>query len=208
MAIISLARLTSGTQTQVDAESRSLAIQRALGNQPAQNSVLIGNVPRIWPELQKYVNDNSGTSLDFPSVPPPQFIWDSTTFTGGEVRYFAQAFNIESTQEHIIYVAVFADNAHRLFIEERAPSGTLVQSFTPEGFGLQDGLMVPTASQTDDVTTPFNWQKIRLWSSDDIEPTSTDNFIVFSFEVMNYNTTDTVNPAGLAYFIDIYRESN
>ena len=90
-----------------------------------------------------------------------------------------------------------------MFIEERRPGGALAQSFTPEG-GLVDGLMVPQASQTDDTTFPFNWQKIRLWSSDGIDPESIDNYLVVSFEVMNYLTADTINPAGLAYLVDIY----
>jgi hypothetical protein len=212
LAIVDLARLTSGTHTQTDSVSRSNAIQKALrkvqGLSPIQDSVLIGNVPSIWPELTEYVNDNRGLlNEDIPQVPPPEFIWDQRNFPGGEVRYFAQAFNIDSIREHVIFTAVFADNAHRFFIEERAPGGTLIQSFTPDG-GLVDGLMVPQASQTDDTTSPYNWQKIRLWSSDDIDPQSANNFFVFSFEVMNYLTADTVNPAGLAYLIDIYRTNN
>ncbi len=208
MAIADLARLTSGTHTQTDSVSRSNAIQKALrkaqGLSPIQDSVLIGNVPSIWPVLSKYANDDSGGGDQaIITVPPPEFIWDQRNFPGGEIRYFAHAVKFTSPNDHLVISAVFADNAHRLFIEERGPGGALIQSFTPVG-GLADGLMVPQASQTDDTTSPFNWQKIRLWSSDDIIPESTNNYLVVSFEVMNYLTADTLNPAGLAYFIDIY----
>ncbi|HHY83608.1 MAG TPA: hypothetical protein GX505_13170 [Clostridiales bacterium] len=210
MAVIELARLVSGTNTQASSVDRSDACLKAIRKlqnlSPTQDAVLIGNVPRVWPELQKYENDNSGANTPsiFWSVPSPQFVWDDDSFEGGEIRYFAQAFKIESLDEHTIFVAVFADNAHRLFIEERTGGNSVIKTFNPKG-GFEDGLMVASASFTDDTTTPFNWQKIRLWSSDDIRPVSTDNYLVFSFEVLNYDTTDTLNPAGLAYFIDIYR---
>jgi len=66
--------------------------------------------------------------------------------------------------------------------------------------------MTPNASQTDDTDFPFNWQKVRLWSSNGIEPDSTSNFLVISFEVINYLPIGSVNPSGLAYLVDVYRE--
>jgi len=91
---------------------------------------LIGNVPRLWPELSKYENDTSGGfSPDIISVPPPEFIWDQESFPPGQIKYFAQAFQFDATVEHAVFAAVFADNAHVLYIEERDINGNLVQSF-------------------------------------------------------------------------------
>ncbi|HHY83609.1 MAG TPA: hypothetical protein GX505_13175 [Clostridiales bacterium] len=209
MALIPVTRLTSGINTQTDSTSRENAVEKAInkltGDDPTQDSVLIGNVPKLWPELSKYENDTSGSgSPDIISVPPPQFIWNQASFPAGQVQYFAQAYQIESGDQHVVFVAVFADNAHELYIEEYTPEGEFAQRITPED-GLTDGLMVASASLTDDTDFPFNWQKVRLWSSS-FEPLNADGYLVISFKAINYDAIDSVNPAGLAYLVDVYRE--
>jgi hypothetical protein len=210
--LVDLKRITSGTNTQVDSTSRENAIQKAIHKVTlsigTQDAVIIGNAPGgIWPVLSTYENDTSG-GIAFEEflfvAPPPQFIWDDNTFGQGEIRYFAVALRVGSVEEHVIAVTTFADNAHRLFVEERNIFGDHVASFTPEG-GLFDGPVTANASENEDKAAPFNWQKIHIWSSDDIRPDSLSNFFVFSWEVINYKTTDTINPAGLAFQIDIYR---
>ena len=214
MPIIDIERITSGTDTQVDSTSRENAIQKAIHKVNdfvgIQDAVVIGNVPGgIWPVLATYENDTSGgpppaNEQHLFASPPPQFIWDDNTFEQGEVRYFAVALRILSEEEYVFAVTTFADNAHRLFIEERNIDGDLIQSYTPDG-GLFDGPMTANASEDEDKAAPFNWQKIGVWFSDDIHPVSTSYYFVFSWEVINYNSTDTVNPSGLAFQIDIYR---
>ncbi|HHY83607.1 MAG TPA: hypothetical protein GX505_13165 [Clostridiales bacterium] len=213
MAFVDVRRITSGTDTQVDATSRQNAIQKAIHKAAelpgTQDAVVIGNQPGgIWPELTTYNNDTSGGENTgdnpFNEAQPPQFIWDDTTFEPGETRYFAVALPVVFTDELLVNVTTFADNAHRLFVEEREPDGFLLRSFTPND-GLFDGPMTANASLNVDKENPFNWQKIRIWSKGDIIPDSDDNYLVFSWEVLNYDTTDTVNPPGLAFQIDIYR---
>jgi hypothetical protein len=217
VAFIDIKRITSGTDTQVDSTSRLNAVQKAIHKEAmfigTQDAVVIGNVPGgIWPVLSTYENDTSGggpaADEPFYTVPPPQFIWDDNTFEQGEIRYFAVAHRIQEADRYVISVTTFADNAHRLFVEERNVFGDHVTSFTPEDVGLFDGSMTANASENEDKAAPFNWQKIRIWSSGEIVPDSGINYFIFSWEVINYKTTDTINPPGLAFQIDIYRDSD
>jgi hypothetical protein len=212
LPIFDVARITSGSNTQVDSINRQNAVQKAINKAQdlpgTQDAVVIGNQPGgIWPMLTPYTNDTSGglfVTVPFNTVPPPQFIWDSDTFGQGETRYFAVAVELEDTEEHVVSVTTFADNAHRMFVEEWTPEGNLVTSITPPE-GLFDGPMTANASEDEDKESPFNWQRIRIWSKDGISTGTAGNFLVISWEVLNYNTTDTVNPAGLAFQADIYK---
>ncbi|HHY82373.1 MAG TPA: hypothetical protein GX505_06800 [Clostridiales bacterium] len=206
-------RITSGIDTQTDAGSREEAVKKAIrkqtGGVPTQDAVEIGNLPGgMWPILEPYTNDNSGGLLSpLPGVPAPKFIWDDLTMEPGETRYFAHAVELTGNPEDtdfVIFIATFADDAHRLFLEEWTPEGEFVFAFNFDG-GEVDGNMSPTTFMGE-LCPPYNWQIIRYFSMDGIYVEQEGNFLVLSYEVVNYNSIGAVNPAGLAYVMDVYKE--
>lgn len=206
MGFVDLDRIISSSDTQVDASSREAAVMKAInketGTGTTQDAVELGNLPGgIWPILDIYENDLAAlNSLNL----PPAFIWDDADASPGETRYFATARLIGTNQELLIFVLTFSDDAHKLFVEERSPEGVLISSLTPME-GLTDGSLDPNAGAT---SAPFQWQQIRYWSTDDFFPASAENYLVISYEAVNYNPIGPVNPAGLAFVADIYDASD
>ncbi|HHY82374.1 MAG TPA: hypothetical protein GX505_06805 [Clostridiales bacterium] len=145
MGFLDVERITSSSDTQVDAVSRQNAVLKAInkenGDDPIQDAVVLGNMPHgIWPILEPYKTDPSFAST---LALPPDFIWDSTEASPGEVRYFAVARPIDTADSVTIFILTFSDDAHRLYVEECDANGNVVQSITPDNDGLIDSPLEP-----------------------------------------------------------------
>lgn len=190
-----ITREASSSSTTVVAMTKTAAKDAALGITPSIFAQNIGNLPLVWPELMDYSPTNATLTGN------PEIIWEDSSAAPGELRFFAQAFEVEDISAHIMVSSVFADNAHRLYVEEYDALGNLVQEISPVG-GLVDGPMVPTTVET----APYNWQKLRLYSKV-FYPSGVGNFVVITVEALNYNSDGPINPAGVSFVADVYRAS-
>lgn len=186
------------------------------------NTVNVGNAPLIWPSLNKYVNDNNsaipvstGVNIPFNAVPDPQFLWSELAPTPGEMRGFATISNpvaLEVGQDNnfVIYLSAFADNAQTAMITVVDAATHAVIPTATTGVTLIDGSLDPATGATTDVANPYNWQKIRTYSTPIalgvIGAAQSVKFVI-SFDVTNYVDHGGINTAGIAFFADIYQLS-
>ncbi|PZE19841.1 right-handed parallel beta-helix repeat-containing protein [Paenibacillus xerothermodurans] len=195
----SVPRQASTSTTTFAAASKTAAVLAAMSGTGtlAQD---IGNVNAVWPEIHDYEAPNNATLFG-----SPQIVWADLSLDPGELSYFAQAFAAPSIDSHVVAATVFADNAHRLYIEEYDAAGTLIQSITPPG-GLNDGSMVPGSSLTTDAAPPYNWQRLRQYTKV-FNPVQAGSSIVITVEALNYVTSGPINPAGVSFVADFLRVS-
>ncbi|MCG7409475.1 hypothetical protein MH117_18870 [Paenibacillus sp. ACRRX] len=219
MTIINRQRLTSQTTNTVVAASQVQAITSLLAGS-APNAVNVGNAPLIWPSLNKYINDNNDAPAftiipeqPFSSVPEPQFLWNSLTPIPGESLGFATMtspilIEANTQAEFVLFLAVFADNAHTARIDiVNAQTFAPIPS-TDASVNLLDGSLDPVTSVTTDTSNPYNWQKIRYYSIPiTLTAVPTDQLVrfVISFSVSNYLDNGSINTAGLAFVADFYQ---
>lgn len=208
MPITPIQRITSSTANVVTAPTNIAAAALALSG-AAPNVVNVGNAPKIWPQLQKFDNDNTL----FAAVPNPQFVWSQPTFIPGETHGFATVsatipLTVGIVNDFLITLTLFADNASTATIQAFSP---LTVSFFPVpglGFTLTDGSLDPNTGLTTDVANPYNWQNVRFYSipaSLGLITVALNVQFVFSFQVTNYFTNGAINTAGLAFAADIYQ---
>jgi hypothetical protein len=202
-----LERIVSSPSNVFMAATRQVAVQNAIigvGTNPV-------SVPRdkVWPTLQRYINDNAGFVTYNPSpAQDPEFIWDSSA-TDGQSLGFAVSSNEYSFSTSInfdISVVAFADNAHNLQIDLVDATSNTVISTLPLGLQLDDGSMDPATGVTVETTDfPYNWQNIRFYSiSTGALPAGTYKIIV-SFTAVNYDQFPGFpNPAAVAFVADIF----
>lgn len=193
-AIEPLVREASTQTTTYVAANKTTAVAAAIAD-AGTLAQAIGNLPGTWPEIHDYEAPNNASLFG-----NPQIVWEDATAAPGELRFFSQAFQDVSNfpTSHVVFSTVFADNAHRLYIEEYDSSNNLLQSITPPG-GLNDGNMSPLAS---DPIPPFNWQKLRNYSKV-FTPIQTGSFIVITVEAINY--AGPITPAGISFVADFYK---
>ena len=193
-------RITSNSITTIVADIKEAAILTLLGlSDVGQPPIIVNNIPKTWPELRDFHNPNNSTFLG-----EPDFIWPQLNTIGGEKKYFSTKYSFSSLAEHLVFITSFADNSHRLFVEERhGKTGELIQSITPKE-GVSAGDMQPDAGLRTDLEPPYNWQRICQYSSI-ISPSSPDNVLIITFQVVNYLSQCQFNPAALAFRADIYK---
>lgn len=224
MAITPVQRLVSSADV-IARPTRAMAIAALLAGNPG-NSVVIGNIPSIWPQIAKYDGDNNDipTVVTVPASPPfntvadPAIIWYTNpivNLASGETYAFAAQTNVfpglAVLSSAVVAIAVFADNAHTLQIDLYNAVTNTVVATTKLSTVIADGNMSGATGLTE-ITPVYNWQKVRFYTIPfNIPLGATVTYkIVYSFEVTNYQsplgggTTQTTNPAGLAFIADLY----
>jgi|GEM_PF-4925639 len=198
--ILPALRINSNSETTIVADSKEIAIMTQIGlNSNGQRPIIVNNLPKTWPELRDYPAPNNSLFSG-----EPEFIWQQLDTVGGEKKYFSTKYIISDIGEHLIFITSFADNSHRLFVEERnSKTGELIKSITPKE-GLAAGDLLANAGLSVDIDPPYNWQRICQYSNI-FTPTSAENVIVITFEVINYLSQCKFNPAALAFRIDVIK---
>ena len=193
-------RINSNANTTIVADSKEIAVLSQIGlSNEGQRPIVVNNLPKTWPELRDYQTPNNSILLG-----EPEFIWQQLDPIGGEMKYFSTKYNFSKVGEHLIFITSFADNSHRLFVEERnSKTGELIRSITPKE-GLAAGNMLANAGLSIDTEPPYNWQRICQYSNI-FTPASADNVILITFEVINYLSQCKFNPAALAFRVDILK---
>lgn len=210
MPFIPIQRLVSSTTNVVTAADGATAAALALSG-AAPNVVNVGNAPKIWPQLEKFTNDNTV----FASVPNPEFVWSQPTFIPGETHGFAAVsvtipLSVGIINDFLISLTVFADNAVTASILAFSPLAFSLFPVPGLGVPLTGGSLDPTTGLTTDVANPYNWQNVRFYSipaSLGLISVALSVKFVFAFQVTNYFTTGAVNTAGLAFAADIYQST-
>lgn len=215
MANIAFQRLISNTTDVflgIDREQAAFNAANGIGSNP-------NTVPRFptWPSVEKFMNDTvaDGSPSPFANVPNPEYIWDGTPQPGQTVSMAIASNSFvpdKDIQDFSVSIVAFADNAMEakieLFIENAMGNFVPV---VPQPEGLENFVLIagtpnnPATGLTE--TQPFNWQDVRVYSTEFRVEKSTDVFkIVFSYEATNYLTppNGNANPAALQFMSDIY----
>lgn len=203
--VVSIFRFISDNLTYVR-ENRALAIDAALdslvGPAPPSNSVILTSVPDFYPHLREFTNAPVFSGDD------PSFIWDSQSQNSGDLKGFAVGRVLPNMQgaNMVIFLQVFADNAHNARLSLYDSAKNLVTDLTPVG-DLRDGDMNPITGAIGDTQPPYQWQNVRYYSNlytfSDLTPLN--YALILSFEVSNYvdlNNAPT-NPAALAFIMNV-----
>ncbi len=192
-------RLCSSPLTTIVADDKETAVMSRLGlSKLGRSPVKINNLPKTWPELRDYIAPNNALFKG-----EPDFIWPQLSSIGGERKYFSTKYDFLSQEAHIIFISTFADNCHRLFLEERnRKTGKLIKYITPAE-GLTAGDMQPNAGTSSDTEAPYSWQRVCQFSNV-FTPSSVESTLVATFEVVNYYAYSKFNPAALAFTMDVY----
>ncbi|RAP74808.1 hypothetical protein [Paenibacillus montanisoli] len=208
MPAVARQRITSQTSNVVFAANESAAIAAVLGG-AAGNTVAVSNPFPFWPKVQKYVNDNNP---NFGGATNPAYVWSETPADPSESFGFAVKFNniltIAEDAEFVFAVAVFGDNAHSMRISAyNTDSLQLIPTQTNLNFLLNDGDTTSFNPPENVTSPPFGWQNVRFYTINaSIGVTVFVNVtFVVSFVGVNYATNGPENPAGLAFFADLYQ---
>lgn len=197
---IEATRISSKSTTTTIADSKESAILTELGlKNDGYKPMVVGNISGSWPVLKDYPYPNNSILLG-----EPDFLRQQLEGGGGETKYFSTIYYFNSLEEHLILITTFSDNCHKLFLEERhKKTGELISSITPKG-GLSAGDMLPNMGILTDLEPSYSWQQIFQYSKT-FTPSSIDNALTITFEITNYYSKASYNPAVLAFKADIFK---